>query len=117
MAKSNLHITSENITEWMASTGFLFPRTMLELERFEKLYGDVQEDLTGCQIDPEIILGRKERNPTVTLTSKIETQEVKFRMAARKGEGSVPNHIMDKIKQNQDKRKLDDSGSAQEGTK
>jgi len=114
MAKNNLHITPDTITEWLASTGFLFPRNELELARFEKLYADVQEDLTGVQIDPEVILGRKQRANVISLGSKGETTEPKFRMAARKGDGVIPKHIMDKIKKNQDNRKQDDTGSAKE---
>ena len=115
MAQNKVHITSENITEWMASTGFLFPRTIVELTRFKKLYADVEENLSGCEIDPEVILGRKPRTRIISLQSpKSESSEPKFRMAARKGDSNIPKHIMDKIKKNQDNRKQDDSGTEKE---
>ena len=105
MARNNLHITPDNVAEWMASTGFLFPRTLQELARFEKLYGDVEEDLKGCQVDPEEILRRRQGGNIISMEKKTETEkELKFRMAARKGDSSIPKHIMDKIKKNQDKR-------------
>jgi hypothetical protein len=88
---------------------------MLELERFEKLYSDEQEDLAGSQIDPEIILGRQQKTTIIPSNPKMDIEEPKFRMAARKGGSAVPKHVMDKIKKNQDKRKQDDSGTAQEG--
>ena len=116
MAKNNSNITVDTMTEWMASTGFIFPRTVLELTRFEKLYDPYQEDSTGFQIDPDVILGKKERTKVISLTPKVEDQSPNFRMAARKGDSAVPKHIMDKIKKNQDKRKQDDPGAAEEGT-
>jgi hypothetical protein len=115
MAQNNLNIKSDNITEWLASTGFIFPRTILELSRFEKLYGDVQIDLTGCDIDPDVILGIKPRASIISLgAGSEELKEPKFKMAARKGDSNIPKHIMDKIKKNQDKRKQDDSGTEKE---
>lgn len=116
MAKNNSNITIDNVTEWMASTGFIFPRTVAELARFEKLYEGYEEDSTGFQIDPEVILGKKQRTAIIPLTPKTKAEEPKFRMAARKGDAAVPKHIMDKIKKNQDKRKKDDPGAAEEGT-
>jgi|SRR5579875_1849104 len=114
MAKNNSNITLDTMTEWMASTGFIFPRTMLELIRFEKLYDTYQEDSTGFQIDPDIIIGKKERTKVVSFISKTENKSPNLRMAARKGDSAVPKHIMDKIKKNQDKRKQDDPGTTQE---
>ena len=104
MAQNSLNITSDNITEWLASTGFIFPRTILELSRFEKLYGDVQIDLTGCEIDPDVILGIKQKANIISLSSSTEElKEPKFRMAARKNDSNIPKHILDQIKKNQDK--------------
>ncbi len=112
MAQDNLHIKPDNFTEWMASTGFFFPQTVLELARFEKLYDDVQENLSGSQIDPEVILGRKPKTKIVTINPIEEEQSsFNFRMVARKGEGTIPKHILDKMKKNQDKRNQDDSGA------
>ena len=56
MASQDLNITPEKITEWLASTGFLFPRNEVELERFEKLFSDVDFGLTGKEIDPDKII-------------------------------------------------------------
>jgi hypothetical protein len=116
MAKNNSNITTDNITEWMASTGFIFPRTVLELTRFDKLYDTYQEDSTGFQIDPDVILGKKQRTKMASFTRKTEDKSLNFRMAARKGDSAVPKHIMDKIKKNQDKRKQDDPGNTQESS-
>lgn len=56
MAQNKKHITPENITEWLSSTGFLFPRNEVELERFEKIYGEEDFGLSGNEIDPEKII-------------------------------------------------------------
>jgi len=110
MAKGKSQITSENIGEWMASTGFLFPTTITELERFRKLYSDTVIDLAGHEIDPDVILGYKTKSKVVYLFEAKIYVEPKFRMAARKGEGTISKNIMDKIKKNQDNRKKDDIG-------
>jgi hypothetical protein len=112
MAQNNQSITPENMTEWMACTGFLFPRNELELACFEILYKDTVIDLTDSLIDPEVILGRKPR-PAVRMTfSKApETFDMSpLRMVARKG-GELPQHILDKMKKNQQKHKDNDSGA------
>jgi hypothetical protein len=112
MARNNQSITSENITAWMACTGFLFPRNELELACFDVLYMDTVIDLTGQLIDPEIILGRKPR-PIVRITFSKPPEAFDMsplRMVARKG-GDLPQHILDKMKKNQQKHKDNDSGS------
>ncbi|MBS1597324.1 MAG: hypothetical protein JST75_03805 [Bacteroidetes bacterium] len=112
MARNSLHITPDTMTEWMASTGFLFPRNELELARFEKLYAEVEEDLSNSLVDPEIILGRKTRTNIISIDGKIEAQnQPKYKMVARKGDSNIPQHIMDRIKANQDKKKKDDHGT------
>jgi len=47
---------ANKITEWLCSTGFLFPRNEVELERFNLLYEDQNPELTGTEIDPDVIL-------------------------------------------------------------
>lgn len=116
MAQNKSHITPDNMAEWMASTGFIFPRTMRELMRFEKLYSDVEVNLEGCQIDPEKILGRKGGAHVIQLPQEEKKEKAHFRMAARKGDSNIPQHILDKIKKNQDQRKKDDDGSKEKNT-
>jgi len=112
MAKNSIQVNSDNITEWMASTGFLFPRTPLELARFDKLYGDEVEDIEGCRVDPNIIISGKSQSRIVGIFDiKVPPQPSMLRMAARKGEGSIPDHIISKIKKNQEKGKSNDNGS------
>lgn len=99
--------------EWMASTGFIFPRTVKELLRFRKLYNGVEINLDGCRVDAEKILGRKSSNQTFPSPPIAIPQPIHLRMAARKGDSTIPQHILDKIKKNQDQRKNDDDSSTQ----
>jgi hypothetical protein len=117
MAQNKKHITPENITEWLASTGFLFPRYEVELERFEKLYGDIDFGLTGTEIDPDkIIDGTFKEKKSLKMSDDIKKEEINpYRMAARNG-NELPKHIMDKIKKNQSKPK-DDSASQEDTNK
>jgi hypothetical protein len=117
MAQNKKHITPENITEWLASTGFLFPRNEVELERFEKLYGEEDLGLTGKEIDPDkIINGTFREKKILRLSDDVKREEINsYRMAARNG-NTLPKHILDKIKQNQCKPK-DDSTSSEDTNK
>jgi len=108
MAQNKKHITPDNVTEWLSSTGFLFPRNEAELERFEKLYGDLDLGLTGEEIDPDkIINGTFKERKVLKMPDDIKKEEINsYRMAARNG-NELPKHIMDKIKKNQSKPKND----------
>ncbi|MBS7565319.1 hypothetical protein KHS38_12975 [Mucilaginibacter sp. Bleaf8] len=94
----------ELMSEWLASTGFLFPTNELELARFEKLYGDEASVMSNFEVDCDRIFGK-------TLTAKVVSFEpeakpediVPLKMVARKG-SNLPKHIQDKIKKNQDER-------------
>lgn len=117
MAK-NKNITPANVTEWLASTGFLFPTNELELSRFNKLYGELDEQLTGKEIDPERILKGLSASKVVkmNITPAIEEEFSAYRMVARNG-SNLPKHILDKMKKNQVNPKTDDSSSTEENNK
>lgn len=116
MAQNKSHITPDNMAEWMASTGFIFPRTMRELMRFEKLFSDVEINLEGSQVDPEKILDRNVSGNIIQLPKEENKEKEHFKMAARKGDSNISQHILDKIKKNQDQRKKDDDGSKEKNT-
>lgn len=118
MAHDKKHITPENIDEWLSSTGFLFPRNELELARFEKLYGDSIEEVTGKEIDPDKIINDKaESVKIIHIKPNVNTDEfTEYRMVARNG-SNIPKHILEKMKKNQDGSKQDDNGSSQEKDK
>jgi hypothetical protein len=117
MAK-NKNITPTNVTEWLASTGFLFPTNELELARFNKLYGDLDEQLTGNEIDPERILKGLSSSRVVKMDTSqtIEDEFLAYRMVARNGSG-LPKHILEKMKKNQAYSKPDDNSSPEEKDK
>lgn len=112
MAQNKKHITPENVTEWLASTGFLFPRNEVELARFERLYDDVDFGLTGNEIDPDKIINNSFREKKVIkIPDEIKQDNFsEYRMAARNGK-DLPKHIIDKILKNQNKPKDDSSTS------
>ncbi len=117
MAQSKVNITPDNMAEWLASTGFLFPRNEMEMARFDKLYPDEQEDVSDFQVDCTSIFN-KTLKTTHVIPLKKEAEEkdiVPLRMVARKG-SNVPQHILDKMKKNQDGRTKDDNGTSEKGT-
>ncbi len=105
MAQSKKHITPENVTEWLASTGFLLPRNEIELSRFETLFGDFDYDLTGLEIDPIKIIRGEEIPKTIQIPESVKPEEIsEYRMVARNG-SKLPEHILNKIKNNQNNSK------------
>jgi hypothetical protein len=92
---------------WLGSTGFLFPSSELELDRFNKLYEDYNYKLDDKSIDPiAIIENTFHREPKViTMFEKdVDGEIINLRMVARKGNKDLPQHIIDKMrrKHNQD---------------
>jgi hypothetical protein len=101
MPQNKTHMTTEQMPEWLASTGFLFPTNELELARFEKLYADEAVDF---EVDCDRILGKKLVAKVVRFEPEAKPENITpLRMVARKGSG-LPKHIQDKIKKNQDER-------------
>lgn len=117
MEKSKI-INADNFDSWLASTGFLFPTNELELARFNKLYGDLDEQLTGKEIDPERILKGLTPSKVVkmNIVLTIEEEFSKYKMVARNG-GNLPKHILEKMKKNQANSKPDDSSTSEEKDK
>jgi len=120
MAKNKKHITSDNVTEWLSSTGFLFPRNEIELARFEKLFGKVDEDITGEEIDPTRIIKGEDYTSSQGPRQQLHIEEndkqkySNLSMAARKGD-KIPDYILKKMKKNQENsNKKDDRDSEEE---
>lgn len=112
MAQSKITLNSENLNEWLASTGFLFPRNEVELKRFETLYKEGDEDLSDMNVDIQRILkGTPRLIPATHRISVVPQEELRqYRMVARKG-STIPSHILEKMKRNQEKGNRDDTDS------
>ena len=117
MEKSKI-INPDNFDSWLASTGFLFPTNELELARFNKLYGDLDEQLTGKEIDPERILNGLTQSKVIkmNIAHSIEEEFSIYKMVARNG-SNLPKHILEKMKKNQANSKPDDSSNSEEKDK
>ena len=101
MGQSKKIIISENnLREWLASTGNLFPGNKLELARFEKLYADFQYTLNEDCVDPLKIISGEFKPQRVGDGKKDNGNTEELRMAAR-NMGNIPEHIMNKLKKNQ----------------
>ncbi|MCC8423567.1 hypothetical protein [Mucilaginibacter sp. UR6-11] len=109
-------MTAELMPEWLASTGFLFPTNELELARFEKIYAEEATDLAGFEVDCDQILARNLHAKIVRFEPKTKPENIAaLKMVARKG-SSLPKHIQDKIKKNQDERNGGANGGPEKGT-
>jgi len=115
MEQNKKHITPENITEWLCSTGYLFPRNELELARFEKLFSDKIEDITGKEVSVERIINGQTDTLVIKMPKSIDNNDFNYKMVARNGI-DLPSHILDKMKKNQNKDK-NGNGSSEETVK
>ncbi len=110
------YMTQEQMPEWMASTGFMFPSNELELARFEKLYADDAEDMSGFEVDCERIFAAALPVKVVLFTPEAKPEDIApLKMVARKG-SNLPKHIQEKIKKNQDQRSHGDQPDPEKGT-
>ena len=108
MARNKLHITPENSAEWLASCGFLFPMNDIELERFNKLHGDIDPGITGNEVDPfKIIKGTATVIKQKPFSSKLHIPMGQYQMVAR-NLNDLPPHIVDRIKKNQESKPNND---------
>jgi hypothetical protein len=107
--KNNEKVSINNLDEWLSSTGFLCPTNELELARFNKLYSDHDFKLKDELIDVQSIVGNKmcpNIKPLLFIKDEnIENEIQELRMAARKGNQNIPQHIIDKMR----KHHTDDS--------
>ena len=84
----------EQITEILASTGFIFPRNEVDLENFEILYEKENFDLTGQEIDPDVILNRnKSESKIITLSEVRNYMDDDLKLIARKDDDSFQEEI------------------------
>jgi hypothetical protein len=108
--KNNGRVSINNLDEWLSSTGFLCPTNELELARFNKLYADYDFKLKDKSIDVQSITSNKmcpNIKPLLFIKDEgIEYEIQELRMAARKGNQNIPQHIIDKMR----KHHTDDSG-------
>lgn len=104
MSTQKIKISQVNITEWLRSTGYLFPRNEIELARFERLYPEIKRQTEDSSVDPFAILEGTRQRKSIRLDFEDEQVDnyPQLRMAARKYQ-DLPVHIIDKIKQNQKK--------------
>lgn len=111
---NRIYMTIEQVPDWMASTGFLFPTNELELARFEKLYPAEEVDVSGFSINFDQIFSNSPQKKILTMSTDVPVEKIEpLKMVARKGV-NLPKHIQDKIKKNQDQRNHGDQSNKEE---
>ena len=117
MAISKNHINkilSSDFDDWLASLGFLYPITDIQLDRFDKCYNEYEYNLDDAKIDVKsIINGSYVRKAKVVsfFSEDIEKENADFeelRMVARKGQSRIPQHIIDKMRKNHNNKPKDE---------
>lgn len=108
----NKIITEESFREWLASTGNLFPSNKLELSRFEKLYSDYKYLLDENCVDPFAIIDGTFIPKKINLKLESDSIDSNIRMAARNLE-NFPEHILQRIKRNQNEPRSEEKGDSE----
>jgi len=107
MAQSKTKITAENSSEWLASTGFIFPTNKVELTRFNLLFDEIDASISGNEVDPFKII-KESKRPVTYIGEKQNTKGIlQFKMVAA-NINKLPAHIVKLIKK---------SGNSQAGKK
>lgn len=93
-------VNENNLNHWLSSSGYLYPRNEIELDLFEKAYVDYEFKLGNKSIDIDRIINGtlKCQTKVISLFNPDEDMDIKdLKMAARKGEHSIPKEILDKM--------------------
>ena len=99
-----------HLDSWLASTGFLFPNSELEVDRFNKLYEDYNYKLDDKSIDPIAVINNTfHREPKVIpmFEENLEEEIESLRMVARKGKKDLSSQIIDKMRKKHNQNSSD----------
>jgi hypothetical protein len=108
MKRSTKSYSENKITEILASTGFIFPRNILELKNFEILFENDNFGLTGQEIDPDIILSKSRGSVrTLKLSEARYYMTDPLKLVAKKEEDSLDVGIKNLINQSNKKQNSD----------
>lgn len=93
-------VTERNLNNVLSSTGYICPRNELELEAFEKLYENFESKIKDEVIDLNEIFEKRSQHKGKVISFTFEQNEniSDLKMAARKGEDSIPTEILEKMK-------------------
>jgi len=87
---------NKKLIDLFKSKGWLFPSTEEEIEEFE-VNNDIESETPNDWDNPSAIINRGEMNINkLKFSEKDDFQDLK--MAARKGEKSIPKEILEKMK-------------------
>ena len=107
MGKNSIEMKAENLNEWLAPLGYLFPKNSWELRQFEILHDSYDYKLIDKSVNVDAIIEGRVQSKSIGQIPLLEDEEnsiQQLRMAARKGE-AVPEDILKKMKRNQEKKR------------
>jgi hypothetical protein len=94
-------VNESNLNYWLSSSGYLYPRNETELDLFEKTHANYDFKLENKSIDIDNIINGTLQCQTrvISLIDHEKEKDIQdLKMAARKGEQSIPKDILDKMK-------------------
>lgn len=115
MAQNKLFSNPDEVGDWLASIGYLFPRNETELMRYNKLFSDNDNiKLTDSTVSLQrIFAGKVKSFPDETPFADFDRNQIisEYKMVARNGLEGLPDHILNKMLNNQ---KKNDTGKKEE---
>lgn len=104
-------LSNENFDDWLHSLGYLYPLCERHLKRFDKLYEDYDFKFKNHKVNIKSIIDGSFCEVSKTIEIKIDsitsTEISSLKMVARKGNENIPDHIKEKMKQNNKKKRSD----------
>lgn len=100
LKKNSLDISFDDLSSWLAVTGYILPRTEGELARFEKLYADYASKHNINEIDFDKVWNDDEQFGQDEDGKVVDFNFEPLRMAAR-GLEDISEEIKAKMKANQ----------------
>ncbi|MDJ1498947.1 hypothetical protein QNI19_38835 [Cytophagaceae bacterium DM2B3-1] len=101
MAKKDISLSEDNLSDWLHSTGYFLPQNEIQLSRLERLNTIVESTINESRVDPFTIINNTWQPSYVEPIKDLDLSEQieELKMAARKG-SDLPSDILEKIKKN-----------------
>ena len=96
MEVNNNKVTPENSAEWLASCGFIFPRSEKELARFDLLSGGVDPGVPAGVVDPFRIIRNTDLSDEKATVVPLRKRKTQLRLVAAQLR-PLPAHILRKV--------------------
>jgi hypothetical protein len=97
-------VTEDNLTDCLQSLGYLYPSNEFHLTCFDRMYEDYDFKLKDAKIDFTSIMNNSICSKTKLISIRNDEFSTGLKMVARKGSGTIPDYIIQRMQKNQSKK-------------